>query len=367
MKILFLVAKEKGGGAEEVTRHWIKFLNSRGHSISVVKLAESGVSNSGTPQGVSRLAWGEKSVVGKIASLRRFVRSNEIDMVVSVLTFQNIIAIFSLMGMRSQIVISEHNVPSILLLRQRLSQRLQYVCARILYRRAAGCIAVSHAVASNLRCTFGVKEDRLAVLPNAVTTQYADVSDKPGRSEISIDREVENCNRIHLLIPARLVDQKSPRIAIQIARTLIDRGYETSIDFVGDGPLEGLILRDADEAAVSVCIHRWTDRWSELAQPESVVLLPSTVEGFGNILVHAANSGIPSVASSVALGVGDALVEGITGSLAETYTTDSFCDAIERALKIEIEVAPASWLNRFHVDNVGNQIEKFLLSRGVVK
>ena len=80
-----------------------------------------------------------------------------------------------------------------------------------------------------------------------------------------------------------------------------------------------------------------------------MVLLPSTCEGFGNVLVEAAAAGIPSVAMSAALGVADALVPGVTGELVHLDSPDMIADAVQRAARYRVD-APR-WLERFSVDN----------------
>lgn len=79
------------------------------------------------------------------------------------------------------------------------------------------------------------------------------------------------------------------------------------------------------------------------------MLLPSTCEGFGNVLVEAAAASIPSVAMSTALGVADALVPGVTGELVYLDSPTAIADAVQRAAHHRVDAS--DWLERFSVDN----------------
>ncbi|MGZ6827616.1 MAG: glycosyltransferase, partial [Mycobacteriales bacterium] len=65
-----------------------------------------------------------------------------------------------------------------------------------------------------------------------------------------------------------------------------------------------------------------------------VLVLPSLQEGFGNVLVEAAECGVPSVAASQALGVADAVLPGVTGVLAASGSAAHLADAVEQARRL---------------------------------
>ncbi|QIH99444.1 glycosyltransferase family 4 protein [Rhodococcoides fascians A21d2] len=361
MKILMIAERSAGGGAEEVSRNWLSALEDEGCFVSMLYLGQASPGANSLHGGTFI---GHMSSWRKIREVRRICKDGDYDVVLSVLTYQNLLSLISTYGLKVGVVISEHNIPGILLKQQRRSQKLQLLLARRIYKYAVGCLAVSHAVAADLRSQFHVRADRIAVLPNAVLdNEYRSqlpVSDGPGRGHIS-----GGGRKIQLLIPARLVQQKAPLFAVEIARALIERGLDTKLDFVGEGPLEDSILQAACSARVEIVVHPWTPSWHLLAGPKAVVLLPSSVEGFGNVLIHAARHRIPAVASSSALGVGDALIDGLTGALAENYSVDSFCESIHRAIDVEVPDLLDPWLDRFTIGRAGIQLKRVL--NGFVK
>ena len=103
----------------------------------------------------------------------------------------------------------------------------------------------------------------------------------------------------------------------------------------------------------------WVENWFDHFAANSVVLLPSDREGFGNVLVEAAAARVPSVAVSGALGVADAVVPGITGELALTADPSDLADAVVRASAIEVSGIDR-WLDRFSPDSSGEALLKVL-------
>ena len=90
----------------------------------------------------------------------------------------------------------------------------------------------------------------------------------------------------------------------------------------------------------------WVEDWTSRCPPDAVLLHPAVKEGFGNVLIESACAGIPAVAVSNALGVADAVVPGVTGSLALDASVESLAEAVLDAQAVTFEGADA-WLNRF--------------------
>jgi glycosyltransferase involved in cell wall biosynthesis len=150
-----------------------------------------------------------------------------------------------------------------------------------------------------------------------------------------------------LTVPARLVRQKQPELAVETAAVLRSRyGMAAGVEYFGQGPDESLVRETAERLGVPVSFRGWVTSWFDEAAADAVVLLPSVAEGFANVLVEAAAAGIPSVASSRALGVADAIVPNLTGILAIDTTPDSFAEAVCRAVDLT-PAAAGAWFERF--------------------
>jgi glycosyltransferase involved in cell wall biosynthesis len=286
-----------------------------------------------------------------VQSLRDHVRTWQPDVVLSLLTYPNLVALLAALrsGRTTPVVISERNVPSVLLRQQGRSQRVQLWLARLLYRFASSVVAISHPVAADLVAAFSVDPARCTVVPNPATAKLG--ADRPGRQRGS--------GSLTLVLPCRLVPQKDPLLLPAVAAALARRGRKVSLTVFGAGPLEERLVREAERAGVPTSLAGWQEDWFRMCPPGSVVCLPSHVEGFGNVLVEAAAMNVPVVAMSSALGVADAVIPGVTGYLSATRDAEEFADLVEAADRLpawEVD----GWLDRFSPEASTTTLERVL-------
>lgn len=338
-RVLFVVQTLEGGGAEQVAANWMAAMRSLGNEVNAALIGNP--ANYAVPGNeieelvVHRL--NGRSAIRRAVQLRGLIRRAKPDLVVSLLTFPNILAILATAGTKTPVTISEHNVPSILLKRQRISQRAQLLVSRMIYRRTHACVAVSHAVATDLMTNFGVDSSKMYVLPNQVLNDdvqdTASLTSSPKTQDISI------------LVPARITWQKRPQRVLEIAEELAKRGHRTRVRFVGD-VRDGFPVGELRSDSVAVSVDEWNSSWMLTASPDEIVVIPSAVEGFGNVFVEAAAARIRVVSGSSALGVCDSIVDGVTGILAPTDSVSAFADAVEKANVMRFGDFEG-WLDRF--------------------
>lgn len=350
MRIIILTQSERGGGAEFVARTWADCLIERGHDVSFVVTALP----TGAPlDGVRYLRKTRLRPWPPVFELRNVLREWKPDVVLSLLTFPNLVALVAALFTRPRppIVISERNVPSLLLRSQGGSQRIQFWLARLLYRRAAAVVAISHPVAADLISGFSVQPARCTVVPNPATAKLVG-GPRQGRRD-----RVEG--PLHLVLPCRLVEQKDPLLLPEVARILARRGHDVEITVFGAGPLQPELTRASERAGVPLNTEGWQEDWFRRCPANSVVCLPSHVEGFGNVLVEAAAMNVPVVAMSGALGVADAVIPGITGFLCSTRDPEEFADQVESAAQLPAW-AVDGWLRRFGPEESTAKLERVL-------
>lgn len=349
-KIAFVVPSLHGGGAEFVARTWMAWLTSKGHEVSVIttsgKLTDSYVPTGTTPYTVSSAS----GQLGKARALATLLEKLAPDVAISLQAHANLVLITAARSMGSKrppVIISERNLVSLGLEGASASHRFKIFAAQRIYRYADHVIAISHPVAGELVSGFGVSGKRITVVPNPATAKVDPtkfVSRTPG---------IEN--GVQLVLPCRLVVQKRPHLAIDAAKALVDRGIAAEVISFGGGPLEQKLIDRAAKLGVTFTSMGWVENWFEHFAANSVVLLPSDREGFGNVLVEAAAARVPSVAVSGALGVADAIVPGITGELALTADPSDLADAVVRASALDV-TGIDSWLRRFSPESSGNDL-----------
>lgn len=338
LKVLMVAQSTHGGGAEQVAAHWRRILHEHGVDLKLVVLEPP----QSEPQRRRRDAIDETFVLPRgplrrVRALRKIAKTWGADTALGVLSYPNILTQIACLGLPTRVVISEHTVPTILLKSSGLKQRIQLYIAKLIYRKADAVVAVSHGVAADLRLNFRVNPTRLWVMPNQIFEEKR-IANKPNFDQ-------SPTRRFQLIVPGRITRAKRPDYIIGIVEQLEARGHSVTVEFIGDArdgyPVDTLI-----NSTSHVRISSWRDDWAKNAEPGSIVVLPSHVEGFGNVLVEAAQQELISVVGSNSIGAADAVIDGVTGVLVSPDLPEAFADGIEQASLIEFGKLPG-WIERF--------------------
>jgi glycosyltransferase involved in cell wall biosynthesis len=312
-----------GGGAEYVAEVWARGLAERGHRVRFLTYARH---VDPPPPGVALDVFPGTGARERWTTLPGFVREvaerERLDAMLGLLTFSNL-AVLRAAGRRRRFatVITEHVMPSLLLPGEGAAGHAKLRLARLLYPRADAAIGVSHAVGVDLVVGLGVARERLRVLPNPVAPPEDGEAPPPPA-------------RLRILCVGRQVAYKHPERLLDVAGELTRRGTSAELRFVGDGPQQAALAAEARARGVPAEFTGWLRPWQAAAEGCDCLVLPSDVEGFGNVLVEAAAIGLPVVASSTAFGVADALIPGVTGALALSTRPGDLADAVLEAVAL---------------------------------
>jgi len=355
-RIAVVTSTLHGGGAEFVARTWADWLTRRGHAVTVV--AVSGLKDGSLlGAGIMTLDLASATqLLGKAVALRRFLRRERIDIAVSLQLHPNLVLLLATMfrgaGLASlRTYVSERNIVSINLQSRSLAHNGKLWLARRLYRRANGLIAISHPVGAEMVAGFHVAPERCLVVPNPATAKIAAA---PKSRSGQADRD-----SVALVLPFRLVPQKRPWLAVEVAVALRSREIAARIVSFGVGPELEELRAETSRQNIDFEYAGWHEHWFAACPDDAVVLLPSIKEGFGNVLVEAAAAGIPSVAISGAFGVADAIVPGLSGELSLTADPESVAEAVLRARHLPM-TGLEGWLERFSLEGSGYILEQAL-------
>lgn len=334
-----------GGGAEAVGVAWANWLASSGHQVTLIALSDASGS-AVLRDDVDVVDVGGLSHRKKVAEIAAVARKQDADAVLALQTYPNLLALAAA-GRRAPwaTLVSEHNLVSLGLPGSPRSHRVKISLAKASYRRADQVIACSHPVAAEMVAAFGVRRGRYSVVVNPAL----------GAAHPMRLARAAGGARIDVVLAGRLAVQKRPVVGVDVVSILREQGLDGRLVIIGTGPLRDDVHDAAKKAAVPVVDHGWLQDWTEALTAESVLLLASSREGLGNVLVEAAARGIPSVAASTALGVADAIVPGVTGVLAADDSPVSLAAAVREAGALSMTEVPA-WLDRFSADASGSAL-----------
>lgn len=349
-RIAFVIPKLAGGGAEFVAVQWAQQLAAEGHDVSLITTHEQAAH---PPSNIRYVNLPGNTFMRRLRALRRFCLEHDVRILIGLMPYWNLlaIAIKSLLAMerrceRPIVMLSGHTIESSYGAKRGIRFKIQTKIGSLVFRHADAYLTASHSVASEAIARYKIKRDRLWVVPNPAFKRLASTGTSAGTDFVRTELQED----LLLVVPGRLVLQKRPHLVLETAAILKNQyGLTARILFIGDGPAAESLLSTAKEQRLPIEILAWTDEWPSFCPPSSLVLLPTMLEGFGNVLIDAAAAGVVSIASSRALGVSDAIVDNVTGVLTPGDTAHDFALGVLRAL--EITPLPSHviepWLSKF--------------------
>lgn len=136
---------------------------------------------------------------------------------------------------------------------------------------------------------------------------------------------------LRLLVVGRLIPRKGVALLLQACAAAQDRGVALELTVVGTGPEEAALRSQAEQTGVSV---RWLGFVGQEAMPRvyaeaDALAFPTLDDPFGFVLLEAAASALPAIASVHAGATAELVEDGISGLVVEPQNIESMTDAIE--------------------------------------
>ncbi len=237
---------------------------------------------------------------------------------------------------------------------------------RLLYQITDGIILVSeeereHAIAC------GLSTDKLFVVHNGIQPVNS-----PKRGEVR-KRLGLNDNNVYLGFVGRFVPQKDPKRLISAFASLASRFPDLCLLMVGDGPLAPKLYQLVERLGLNGRI-RWLDNeyGPDIMPAFDIFVMPSLYEGFPYVLVEAAATGLPIVATPVG-GTRALIREGVNGFIVDNF--ENLAQTIARLvedplLRRKMGEASRQIAGAYTVENMVIQtcaVYEELLSRRVAK
>lgn len=213
------------------------------------------------------------------------------------------------------------------------SENLKIRVFEYIERKLSACantiVAVSQGYAETLKA-HGVRADRIEVIANAI---------QPGKFTAHIARKEQTrqelgFTRDDVLIgtAGRLSPEKAQTDLIAAFSLFCKQHTHVHLLICGDGPLRAALEKKSAESGcrnIHFLGHR-TD-FDKLMPMFDVFVLPSLTEGLPNVLLEAAASRVPIVATRVG-GVPEIITDGESGWLVEPGNVHQLAQAIEQSV-----------------------------------
>ena len=334
MKIFFYINTLSTGGAERVIANLANQFSASGHDVAVINSFrhehEYPLDDNITHY---YLEHGEtyKSVIkrnfGRIKKLRRILKTDKPDVLVSFMREANIRAVIACMGLKTRTVISVRNDPD-----REYAGAFSRLLAKTLLTSADGCVFQTN----DAKKWFPKKlQKKSEVIPNAVKRSFFEIKREP------VPYRIVTCGR--------LTAQKNQKMQIDAVSALSEKFPRIQLLIYGAGELRDELRKYIDTlgCAEHVMLMGETSDVEGALSEASGFVLTSDHEGMPNALMEAMAAGVPCISTDCPCGGPKELIEnGKNGFLIPVGDTeelvrkisillsdDSLCSAVSERSK----------------------------------
>lgn len=331
-RILIFIHSLSSGGAERVAANLSRYWAEQGQKVTIVTLAGTEQDFYSLDPRVQRIALnlaGESENLGaalvanlrRIRMLRRILRREQPDVVLSMMTTANVLAALAAKGLSCPLIISERIHPPQLPL-----GRIWEMLRRWSYGWSQAVVALTRESADWLRQHTTAR--RVVVIPNAVPWPL------PSQPPVIKPQSLFTDSRKVVLAVGRLAPQKGFELLLEAFARVAHERQDWDLFILGEGPerqlLEGLAksLGISDRVYLPGRVGNVGD-WYARAQ---FYVLSSHFEGFPNTLVEALAAGCPAVSFDCETGPRDIIRHETDGLLVPPGDVQALASAMVRLM-----------------------------------
>jgi glycosyltransferase involved in cell wall biosynthesis len=333
MKLAIYMHDLSGGGVERMKFDLIAAFQRAGHNVTLLLHRLQGELVNELTLDINVVSFDKTRVSADLGPLVQYIRQEQPDVLISSLNHQNVVALTAkaLAFSRTKVIICQHNALST---EASMMTGWKYRVIPALYRLlspfAAGIVAVSDGVASDICAASGINRTKISVIYNpTIGPDFAAKLAEPAPHPWFHDGGPPV-----YITAGRLVLQKDHATLLR-AFALHRATAKSRLMILGNGPLE----KELKALAADFGIADVVTFVGFVANPlpsmrESVAfLLTSRYEGFGNVMVEAMGCGTPVVAFDCSFGPAEILDHGRYGRLISPGDVKAFGKAISPKLR----------------------------------
>ena len=329
MRLTFVIDSLGSGGAERVMTILANHFVERGDDVALVTLDDgSTLPFFDLDPRVRQQALGTAREAGSIAArlgnawrrlwtLRRRIRANSPDVVLSFMDRVNYLTLAATIGMRTPVVVSERNDPA-----HHNAGPASRIARKVLYRRAAAIAVQTGAAAAYFTGRLG---EKTVVIPNPVLAPAgAESSARAGNALVAM---------------GRLTHAKGFDLLLRAFASVAGRFPEWNLTIWGEGELRGALEGQRNELGLAdrVRLPGRTAASSEVMRRADVFVLSSRHEGLPNVLLEAMACGAAAISFDCPSGPADIIESGMNGVLVAPQNVGALAAAMASLMGDEPE------------------------------
>lgn len=302
IKISIVLANLEAGGAERVLSYVAQELDSNRFEATLVIIGHE-QDAAYDIKGIDVVFFNKSRVQAGVIDLFQYIRKNKPNVVVSAVGHLNTVtAYMSWFFPRIKFVGREVNVLSVLAkyASGKTGGKLYGFFARHRFNRFDKIICQSKDMLNDLNNSYNIKQDKLVVINNPVTSDF----ELKSRTDVS--------QPIRFITVARLVKQKGHARLIEVLGKV---NFPFHYTIIGDGIEKDAIFKRIKELGFTECVTNipFTKEVAKYLKESDLYLQGSFVEGFPNAIIESCMVGTPVLAFDAPGGINEIIYEGING------------------------------------------------------
>lgn len=218
--------------------------------------------------------------------------------------------------------------------------------SRFVLSRADSIRVVSTRLKKRLVSEFGIKTDRMMVIPiyvdvSSLRLYTASLSEEERVKLDEQNKKFQNKYRGHFNIVSvnRLVPIKNIPMQLQAVQVLSVQFPQILLHIVGDGPLRSYLELEVERLGISkhVVLHGFKSDFelSPFFTQSDCFVLTSDYEGYGMVIVEAATAGLPIIMTDVGC-AGEVIIDGKSGLIIPPQDMQALIRALQEVIEDEV-------------------------------
>lgn len=351
--IAFFLRNFAGGGAERVAVNLANELSKK-YNVFILVVKREGPYLSKVSERVNIVTLDSTRLITSSMSLAKKIKEHQIDVLVSNMTHENIVAAGAKLFAKFKLLAVEHNnLEQEIKGRGKVTYFATMVLYRLVYRLFNELISVSEGVGAAIKQRF--PKASIHTIHNPI------IEDNILRCVDALPFDHSTTPKKGICFVGRLSEQKDPAFAVKVFAELVTQYHYTGKLFLlGEGPLLDEVKALAHRLGVAEqveCCGFVDNPYHYMAQSE-ILMLTSKWEGFGNVIVESLFVGTKVVSIDCDYGPAEIITQPEVGRLVSNRDVSEFAKIMNEELdNTQYSDARVLRANEFAVEQVAHKYE----------